>query len=194
MRQLMIVVLMVSGLVAFAPRSAAATQVSIELRHTPMRIRPNGTPSFCPMLSFSLTEHLWVGAGYELVQDYDAILWKSELEGHKPLVMSGIRAGAWYRGGASHHGMSLAAGPLFTFANPAFSPTSSPQGIDSGTSIVDLGADFSIGYVWQSFRIGGFATLAWSLGRVTSPAVHQEERYSAFTYRIGGVLAILLGS
>jgi len=48
--------------------------------------------------------------------------------------------------------------------------------------------------VWQSVRVEGFATPAWSLGRVTSPAVHKEERYSAFTYRFGVALAILVGS
>ena len=46
----------------------------------------------------------------------------------------------------------------------------------------------------QSVRVEGFATPARSLGRVTSPAVHKEERYSAFTYRFGVALAILVGS
>ena len=194
MRCLILTALLVSGSVGIVPRRAEATQLTIELRHTPILVRPNGTPSLCPLLAFSLTEHLWAGAGYELIQDYDAILWTSEIEGHKPIVMSGIRAGAWYRGGAAQHGMSWAAGGLFTFANPAISLVRSPDGIDSGTSVVDLGADFSIGRVWQSFRLEAFATPAWSLGRVTSPAVHREDRLSAFTYRFGVALAILVGS
>ena len=194
MRQLMIAGLLVSGLVGVAPRRAEATQVTLDLRLTPPLVRPNHTPSLCPMLAFSLTEHLWVGAGYEPIQDYDTILWTSENEGHKPIVLSGIRAGAWYRGGATHHGMSWAAGPLFTFANTAISLEHSPGGIDSGTSVVDFGADFSIGHVWEGFRLEAFATPAWSLGRVTSPAIHKEERYSSFTYRFGVALAIFVGS
>jgi hypothetical protein len=194
MRRLMVATLLVSVMVGVAPRTANATQMTIELRHTPILVRPNGTPSLCPLLAFSLTEHLWAGAGYEPIQDYDAILWASEKEGHKPIVMSGIRAGAWYRGGAAHRAFTWAAGPLFTFANPAISLVRSPGGIDSGTSVFDFGGDFSIGHVWQSVRVEGFATPAWSVGRVVSPAVHKEERYSSFTYRIGVALAILVGS
>jgi hypothetical protein len=106
--------------------------------------------------------------------------------------MSGIRAGAWYRGGAAHHSMSWAAGPLFTFANPAISFEHSPRGLDSGTSVFDFGADFSIGHVWQGVRLEGFATPAWSVGRVASPAVHKEG-YSGFTYRFGVALAAVVG-
>jgi hypothetical protein len=194
MRRLIIAALLVSGLVGVAPRRAEAAGMTIELRHTPILVRPNGTPSLCPLLAFSLSEHIWAGAGYELIQDYDAILWTYENEGHKPIVMSGIRAGAWYRGGAAHRAFTWAAGPLFTFANPAISLAHSPGALDSGTSVVDFGADFSIGHVWQGFRLEGFATPAWSLGKVASPAIHKEERYSAFTYRIGVALAILVGS
>jgi hypothetical protein len=194
MRQLAIAVLLISGLVGVAPRSAEATQAAIELRNTPPFVRPNGTPSLCAILAFSLAEHLWIGAGYELVQDYDAILWTSETEGHKPIVMSGIRAGAWYRGGEAHRAFTWAAGPLFTFANPTISLASPHRPLDNGTSFLDFGADFSIGHVWQRVRVEGFATPAWSLGRVVSPAVHKEERYSAFTYRFGVALAILVGS
>ena len=97
MRRLIIATLLVSGLVGIAPRRSEATQLSIELRLTPPFVRPNGSPSLCPMLAVSLTEHLWAGVGYEWTQDYDAILWTSEYEGHKPIVMSGLRAGAWYR-------------------------------------------------------------------------------------------------
>ncbi len=194
MRRLIIATLLVSGLVGVAPRRSEATQMSIELRLTPPLVRPYDFPSICPMLAFSLTEHVWAGAGYEWLQDYDAILWTSENEGHRPIEMSGIRAGAWYRGGAAHHAFTWAAGPLFTFANPAISLAHSPDALDSGTSVVDFGADFSVGHVWQGFRLEGFATPAWSIGRVASPAIHKEERYSAFTYRIGVALAILVGS
>jgi hypothetical protein len=194
MRKLVIAVLLLSGLVGGAPRRAEATEVTIELRHTPPLVRPDKLPSLCAILALSLSEHLWAGAGYELIQDYDAILWTSETEGHKPIVVSGLRAGAWYRGGGAERAFTWAAGPLFTFANPAFSFTHSPQTLDSGTSVLDFGLDFSIGHVWRSVRVEGFATPAWSVGRVASPAVHTEERYSAFTYRIGVALAILVGS
>ena len=194
MRGLIIATLLVSGLVGVAPRRSEATQMSIELRLTPPLVRPYDFPSICPMLAFSLTEHVWAGAGYEWLQDYDAILWTSENEGHRPIEMSGIRAGAWYRGGAAQRAFTYSVGPLFTFANPAISLASPHKALDSGTSVFDVGADFTIGHVGQSVRIEGFATPAWSLGRVVSPAVHRVEHYSAFTYRIGVALAILWGA
>ncbi|HEX7500362.1 MAG TPA: hypothetical protein VF524_08655 [Polyangia bacterium] len=194
MRQLVIAVLLLLGFVEVAPRRAEATEVTIEVRHTPPLVRPDKVPSLCAILALSLSEHVWAGAGYEWIQDYDAILWTSETEGHKPIVMSGIRAGAWYRGGGAERAFTWAAGPLLTFANPAFSIAHSPGTLDSGTSVFDFGVDFSIGHVWQSVRVEGFATPAWSLGRVTSPAVHKEERYNAFTYRFGVALAVLVGS
>jgi hypothetical protein len=192
MRQLLFAALLV-GLVG-APARAEATQVSLELRHTPMHVRPNDTPSLCGLVSLSLTEHWWAGVGYELAQDYDAILWTSETEGHKPILMSGIRAGAWYRGGAAQHGMAWAVGGLFTFANSAFSVAPLSKGLDSGTSVVDFGADFTFGHVWETFRIELFATPAWSYGQVSSKAIHKDETYRAFTYRVGGALVLLLGS
>ena len=194
MRQLIIAAILVAGLAGVAPRKAEATQVSIELRQTPILVRPDDFPSLCGMLALSLTERLWAGVGYEWIQDYDAILWISETEGHKPIVMSGIRAGAWYRGGAADHAFTWAAGPLFTFANPAISLASPHKPLDSGTSFFDFGFDFSIGHVWRSVRVEGYATPAWSVGRVVSPAVHKEESYNAFTYRFGFALAFLLGS
>jgi hypothetical protein len=190
----MIAALFVASLVGISARRADATEVTVELRQTPMLVRPNDTPSLCAMLALSLSEHVWAGAGYELIQDYDAIVWTSENAGHKPIVLSGIRAGAWYRGGAAHRAFTWAAGPLFTFANPAISVVSPHEALDHGTSFFDFGFDFSIGHVWQSVRIEGFATPAWSVGRVISPAVHREDNYSAFTYRFGVALAILLGS
>jgi hypothetical protein len=194
MRRFTIALLLVSGLVEVAQRQAEATEMTIELRLTPPLVRPNDTPSLSPMLAFSLSEHWWVGAGYQFLQDYDAILWTSENAGHKPIVMSGISAGAWYRGGATHNGTSLAAGGLFTFANPSISFGHSPGTLESGTTVVDFGADFSIGHMWQGFRLEAFATPAWSLGRVASPAIHKNELLSAFTYRIGVALAILVGA
>lgn len=194
MRQLMIAALLISGLVEVVARPAEAAEATIELRQTPVLVRPNGTPSLCAMLALSPTEHVWVGAGYELVQDYDAILWTSESEGHKPIVMSGLRAGVWYRGGAARRAFTWAVGPLFTFANPAISLASPHRPLDRGTSFFDFGFDFSVGHVWRSVRVEGFATPAWSVGRVVSPAVHKEESYGAFTYRLGVALAILVGS
>jgi hypothetical protein len=47
-------------------------------------------------------------------------------------------------------------------------------------------------YHWFRFEI--FATPAWSYGQVASPAVHKTERYSAFTYRFGVAMAIVVGS
>jgi hypothetical protein len=199
MRRLLCAVLLAAGLVGTAPRSAQARQLAIELRHTPILVRPNGTPSLCPMLSLQLTNHFWAGAGYELVQDYDAILWTSELEGHKPIVMSGVRAGAWYRGGPAQHGLTWAAGGLLTLATPDLSLVLSPEelddhanGLDGHTTIVDFGVDLTLGYVWQSFRLEAFATPAWSLGVVRSPAIWKEETYSELTYRFGVTLAILV--
>ena len=194
MRRLIIATLLVSGLVGITPRKSEATQLSIEMRLTPPLVRPKDIPSLCPMLAVSLTEHLWAGVGYEWTQDYDAILWTSEYEGHKPIVMSGIRAGAWYRSETAYRAMSWAAGALFTFANPAISNGHSPRGLDSDTSVFDFGADFSIGRLWQWFRFEAFATPAWSYGQVASPAVHKTESYNAFTYRFGLALAFLVGS
>jgi hypothetical protein len=151
-------------------------------------------PSICPMLALSLSEHWWVGAGYETLQDYDAILWTSETEGHKPIAMSGIHAGTWYRGGAHRNSMTYSVGGLLTFAHPVFSIDPKPAGINSDTSVVDFGVDLTWGHVWQTFRLEFFATPAWSYGQVSSPAVHKSERFSAFTYRVGVALAVRLGS
>ena len=180
--------------VAVVAQAAEAALPTIELRITPPLLRPYGTPSICPMLAFPLTEHAWVGGGYELVQDYDAVLWMSDLSGHKPIVMSGLRAGGWYRGGAVRQGTSWAAGGLLTFSNPALSLTRSPSELDNRTSMLDVAADLSGGHVWQGFRLEVFATPAWSYGRIASPAAGKDESYSGFTYRVGVALAILVGS
>jgi hypothetical protein len=179
--------------VLLVPQEAKATQLSIELRHTPMRLRPGDVPSLCPILALSLRERWWAGIGYELVQDYDAILWRSQYIGRKPIVMSGIRAGTWYRGGAVEYGATYSLGALFTFANRAFSLARGPKGLDNDTWVVDFGADFTFGYVWSRVRLGVFATPAWSYGRIVSPAVHKSERYSAFTYRVGLAFAVNFG-
>jgi len=179
-------------LVAALPGTAHATQVAVEFRHTPMLVRPNDTPSLCGMLALSLGEHWWAGAGYELVQDYDAVLWTGQDVGRKPIVMSGLRAGGWYRGDAFRGGMSFSLGGLFTVANRSFSIETS-RDLDNGTYVVDFGLDLTLGHAWKGFRLEAFATPAWSYGRIVSPAVDRDDRYSAFTYRVGGVLAILIG-
>ena len=172
-----------------ASHPARATQLSIDLRLTPILERPADGPSVGLLLAFAPREHWWAGVGYEMVQDYDAIVWSSEYEGHKPVVMSGLRAGGWYRGGALRNGMTYSAGGLLTFANRAFSIERSPSQLDNDTYVVDFGADFTFGHIWNAFRLEGFATPAWSYGRIASPATHASERYNAFTYRIGLVLA-----
>jgi hypothetical protein len=173
--------------------AAEARPAQLGVRVTPMRERPRDTISLCPMLSLSLGEHLWVGAGYELIQDYDVIWWKSDLEGHKPITLSGIRAGAWYRGGADRNGFSYGVGGIYTLANRLFSLESKPSGLDSGTYVMDFGGDASAGWIWNEFRLELFATPAWSYGKISSPAIHKDETYSAFTYRVGVELSWRLG-
>lgn len=180
-------------LLSVVSATAEARPIRLGVRVTPMKERPKKSPSLCPMLSLSLTDHLWVGGGYELVQDYDAILWTSELAGHKPVVLSGGRAGAWYRGGADRNGLSYSLGGIFTVAHRALSLEINPAGVDSGTYVMDFGADVTFGKVWDNFRLELFATPAWSYGNISSPAVHKNERYNAFTYRIGVELAWRIG-
>jgi hypothetical protein len=194
MRRTLILVVVVSGLSSVRPRAAGATQVALELRHTPILVRPNHTPSLCPMLALSPVEHWWIGAGYELVQDYDAILWKSDKEGHKPIVLSGLRLGSWYRGGDEHYGTSVLVGGIVTVANSTFSLPSSPTGITRDTFIVDVGLDLMVGHVWKANIFSIFMTPAWSVGRIVSPAVNRTETYSAITFRIGWALTFLFGS
>lgn len=145
------------------------------------------------MLTLSLSDHLWVGAGYELVQDYDAILWTSENTGHKPVVLSGVRAGAWYRGGSDRNGLSYSVGGIYTLANRALSLEIDPAGLESSTTVMDFGADVTFGKAWDNFRLELFATPAWSYGKINSPAVHKKESYSGFTYRMGIELAWRIG-
>jgi hypothetical protein len=194
MHRALILGLVVSSLSIVQPRPAGATQVAFELRHTPILVRPNHTPSLCPILALSPVEHWWIGAGYELVQDYDAILWKSDKEGHKPIVLSGLRLGSWYRGGDDQHGASVLVGTIVTVANSSFSLPASPTGITHDTFVVDLGLDLAVGHVWKTTLLSVFMTPAWSVGRIASPAVNRTETYNAITFRIGGALTFVFGS
>jgi hypothetical protein len=186
--------ILAAGLVAAAPRAAAAGMPTIEMRVSPPWLRPNGTPGLGAIVALPLTEHLWLGGGYELIQDYDAILWYSELEGHKPIVMSGVRAGAWYRGGAVDQGMTWAAGGLVAFSSSVISLSRKPDKLDHGTFVVDVGPDLCFGNVRRGLRVELFATPAWSFGRVASTPIHSTETVSTFTYRVGVAFTILLGT
>jgi hypothetical protein len=170
-------------------------QLSIEFRLTPPFTRPNDFPSLGYILAVSPMEHLWIGGGYELTQDYDAVLWNSEREGHKPLVFSGARLGAWYRAGADRCGWTFAAGPLLTYANKWITYGSAePVGITSDTYVLDFGIDLSLGYIWQTVRFEPFFTPAWSHGRIASPGANRVDNYDAFTWRTGLSLAVVFGS
>jgi hypothetical protein len=186
-----------TSVVVFAAAPALAGEgnlPTIEIRLSPPFVRPYHAPGIGALLALPLTEHWWAGGGYELMQDYNAILWTAKDSGHKPIVMSGIRAGAWYRGGAARRGFSWSAGGLLTFANSVIPLAKSPAQLDGDTYIVDLGADLTVGHVWDGFRVEGFAIPAWSYGHISSTAIAKDDHYSAFTYRIGVALAILLGS
>ncbi len=192
MRHLSLALLWCAALTA-APGLAKAGTPTLEMRLTPPWLRPYGMPSLGAIMAFPVRERLWLGGGYELIQDYDAILWTSTLEGHKPIVMSAVRVGAWYRGGALRQGWSWAAGGIVSAANSLFSLATSPKQLDRGTYVFDVGPDLSLGRAGKSVRVEVFATPAWSIGRVASPAVHRTETLSAFTYRVGVAFAILLG-
>lgn len=181
-------VLLVFGL--SAPYTAYASQLSLDMRLTPPLERPSDKGSLGLLLAFAPGKHWWTGVGFESVQDYDAIVWTSENEGHKPVVMSGLRAGSWYRGGVVRNGFTCSVGGLLTVANRAFSIDRSPGQLDNGTYVVDFGADLTLGHVWEVVRLELFATPAWSYGRIHSPAVHTNERFNALTYRIGLALGV----
>jgi hypothetical protein len=191
-RWLLAATLLVS--IGAAPALAAETRPTIEMRVTPPFVRPYRAPTLCMMLAFPVAPQWWLGAGYEFVQDYDAVLWTAKDTGHKPVVMSGIHAGGWYRGGAERQGLTWAAGGLVTFANSTFSLASSPDEIDAHTYVIDVGGDFSFGKVRDGFRFEVFATPAWSFGRIASTAIDESEGLSQFTYRFGVALAVLIGS
>jgi hypothetical protein len=187
-------VVLAAGLAA-APSRAAGERPALEMRLSPPpTYRPFGMPSLGLMVKIPITKHWLVGGGYEIIQDYDAILWNSDREGHKPVVMSGLRVGAWYRGGAVRDGFTWSAGGLFTYSNSSVSLVTNPKGLDGSTYVVDTGAELSLGNVWQEVRIELFVIPAWSYGHIFSPAMHKGERYNDFTFRYGVTLAILFGS
>jgi hypothetical protein len=179
-------------------RPARATQVSFEVRQTLVQtvatpssfVAPTGT------LAVTVTEHFWVGAGYDMVQNHDAIFWRSDMRGQKPIALSAIRVGSWYRNGETRHGLTYAIGPLITYANLAISLDASPSafdGLSSKTYFIDSGADMSIGYVGRRGRVEAFMSPAWSYGRLVSPAVGKDEHTSALVVRIGVAFALLIG-
>jgi hypothetical protein len=181
-------------------RPAQATEVSLEVRQT--LVQPKNTPGsvLAPTgtLALTVTEHVWLGVGYELVQNHDAVLWSSDLRGDRPISLSAIRVGAWYRGGEGRHALTYAIGPLLTYANAAISLDASPSALNThrntDTYFLDAGADLSIGYVGRRGRVEVFMTPAWSYGRVVSPDVGKSERHSAFEARIGVAFALMVGS
>jgi len=178
----------------FLSTSATAQAVeempaSVEVRISPPFIRPVGAPSLCPMLAVPVASHWLVGGGYELVQDYEADVRTSNDTREGPMVMSGLRLGGWYRGGRAHHAVSFAVGGLVTLSHPSFSIAKTPAALDSGTYMFDFGPDLSVGYVWDSFRFEAFAIPAWSIGRISTPAMTKTERWSGFTPRVGLALA-----
>lgn len=192
-----------AALVASLPawsRPAQATEVSFELRHTlaQTKMTADTLVAFTGTLALAVTEHVWVGAGYEIVQNHDATIWKSSNLGYKPIVLSAIRAGCWYRGGEQRHGVTYAIGPAVSYANAAISlgtsPSSWTSGLDNGTYFVDSGPDMSIGVVGTRGRIEAFLTPAWSYGRVASPAISQVERLHTFAVRFGVAFSLIFGS
>lgn len=145
-------------------------------------------------MAVPVSRHLWLGGGYELVQDYDAVLWTAKDTGHKPIVLSAVHAGVWYRGDSGEPGLTWAIGGLVTFANSTLSLVAAPNGIDRGTYVLDVGPDLSIGRSRNGVRIEVFVTPAWSWGRVASPAVGTSEGLSRFTYRVGVAFAVGVGA
>jgi hypothetical protein len=190
--------LVLALVVSLAARTAQADETwrpTIELRLSTPFLRPMDTPSLGGLLAFPVRGNLWIGGGFELLQDYDVELWTGPTNKRWPVVMSGLRAGAWYRGGAPQWGRTYAVGGLVTVSNPYFSPASSPDELGKDSVAIDLGPDLSFGYVWRTFRFEMFATPAWSWGRFTSSTMPANvEHMSRFTYRIGIGFAILLGS
>jgi hypothetical protein len=184
------------GLTLGPSRPAQATQISLELRHTLVQTKmtPEVLVALTGTAALAVTEHFWVGGGYELIQNHEGILWKTDKRGETPITLSAIRAGFWYRNGEGPPGLTYAVGPLVTYANRAFAFSPSPQGLDNDTYFVDFGADMSFGYLGRRARIEAFITPAWSLGRVVSPAVDKEEHHSAFVVRMGLAFALMFGS
>lgn len=182
-------------LLLLVPSSTHAEEghrASIELRVRPPVIRQLGTPSLCPMLAIPLSTNILLGGGYELIQYYDETVRISNDELGSPLLLSGLRLAAWYRGGATKHGMSYSAGPNLTFSHPSISLVKSPKNLDAGTYAFDVGMDLSLGYVWDTFRLEAAILPAWSFGRITTAGYGGEVRFSGPTVRIALGLAWLL--
>jgi hypothetical protein len=194
-RSCVLVVVLLSSMPLLS-RPAQATEVSLDLRQT--LVQPKSTPESVvfPTLTLALAigEHVWVGAGYEMAQNHDAVFFRSELSGERPISLSAIRVGCWYRGGERRYGLTYAIGPLVTYANTAISLGTSPSGVGNDTYFVDAGADMSIGYVGRRGRVEAFMAPARSYGRVVSPAAGKTEHPSAFVARIGVAFTLLLGS
>jgi hypothetical protein len=132
-----------------------------------------------------------------MVQNHDAILWKADHSGVRPISLSAIRVGCWYRGGEKRHGLTLAMGPLVSYGNSAISLGTSPDsyyGFGSDSYFINTGVDMSIGYVGRHGRVEVFMTPSWVYGRVVSPAAGKSENHSAIEARIGVSFTLLLGS
>jgi hypothetical protein len=175
---------------ACSPAQAAENaRASVELRITPPFVRAGGIPSLCPMLALPVANHWLVGGGYELLQDYGADVLTSNDTSSSPMILSGVRLGGWYRGGAARQAKSFAVGGLITLSHPSLSIARVPAALDGGTYILDFGLDLSIGHVWDKFRLEFFVIPAWSVGRISTPAMTSPKRWSGFTPRLGLALA-----
>jgi hypothetical protein len=133
-----------------------------------------GLRCLCPRVAFSPREHWWLAVGYELIQDHDAIGWKSVYAGHKPIDLAAVPADAWYQGGPVRWGFPRAIGPLLISASSAFSGASRYFGGD--TDVLDMGADASFGDVRGRVRPAAFGNPAWFYGRIASPAGKRRAR------------------
>jgi hypothetical protein len=186
MRWLLILPVLGLGSEASPARAADGARTSVEVRVTPPAARPLGAPSLCPMLAVPVAEHWLVGGGYELLQDYDATILNEDM-GASPVWMSGIRLGAWYRGGVTRDGLSFGVGAMATFSHPRVSVIKVSGGLDNRTYIFDLGLDLSLGHTWENFRLEAFFLPAWSVGRFSTD--RQSDRWNGFTPRFGTALA-----
>jgi hypothetical protein len=184
---------------AIPSRPAQATEISLDLRQTLLQAKSTPESVIFPTLTLGVTvsEHIAVGAGYEVFQNHDATFWDSAHSGMRPISLSAIRVGCWYRDGEIRHGLTLAIGPIISYANSAISRDTSPSYIDgfgSDSYFINTGVDMSIGYVGRRGRVELFMTPSWVYGRVVSPAVGRSENHSGIEARIGVSFALLLGT
>ncbi len=175
------------GIVAFTGTSVRAEgpRTTLELRISAPFVRTLRAPSLCPMVTVPLAGRWYVGGGYELLQDYDVDVQTSEDTGVGDMVMSGIRAGAWYRGGVDRRGVWFAGGVVVTGSHPYMSMVRVPGELDAGAYAVDLGVDISAGYTWDQFRLALFALPAWSFGQTSSTAQPVDRRFDELNLRVG---------